>query len=110
MLVFGLVGGWFLAGRMLAPLNRITDATRVAADGSLSHRIRLPGRRNEFRELADAPGGKVPACLKPDFAVAGVVLDLVGGAVGIASLPVVRDGGLLISVPSPVYQAGSGPF
>jgi len=39
---------------MLAPLTRITDATRLAANGSLSHRIRLPGRRDEFRELADA--------------------------------------------------------
>jgi two-component system sensor histidine kinase VanS len=54
LLVFGLVGGWLLAGQMLAPLNRITDATRVAATGSLAHRIRLPGRRDEFRELADA--------------------------------------------------------
>jgi len=54
LLVFGLVGGWILAGRMLAPLARITDATRTAATGSLSHRIRLPGRRDEFRELADA--------------------------------------------------------
>jgi two-component system sensor histidine kinase VanS len=54
LLVFGLVGGWFLAGRMLTPLARITDATRLAATGSLSHRIRLPGRRDEFRELADA--------------------------------------------------------
>ncbi len=54
LLVFGLVGGWFLAGRMLAPLTRITDATRMAAAGSLSHRIRLKGRGDEFRELADA--------------------------------------------------------
>ena len=54
LLVFGLVGGWILAGRMLAPLTRITDATRKAASGSLSHRIRLPGRSDEFRELADA--------------------------------------------------------
>src|SRR4029434_134970 len=54
LLVFGLVGGWLLAGRMLAPLTRIMDATRLAATGSLSHRIRLPGRRDEFRELADA--------------------------------------------------------
>jgi two-component system sensor histidine kinase VanS len=54
LLVFGLLGGWILAGRMLAPLTRITDATRTAANGSLSHRIRLPGRRDEFRELADA--------------------------------------------------------
>jgi two-component system sensor histidine kinase VanS len=54
LLVFALLGGWLLAGRMLAPLTRITDATRTAATGSLSHRIRLPGRRDEFRELADA--------------------------------------------------------
>jgi two-component system, OmpR family, sensor histidine kinase VanS len=54
LLVFGLLGGWLLAGRMLAPLTRITDATRIAATGSLSHRIQLPGRNDEFRELADA--------------------------------------------------------
>jgi two-component system sensor histidine kinase VanS len=54
LLVFGLVGGWILAGRMLAPLTRITDATRRAANGSLSHRIELEGRDDEFRELADA--------------------------------------------------------
>jgi two-component system sensor histidine kinase VanS len=53
LLVFGLAGGWLLAGRMLAPLTRITHATRLAADGSLSHRIQLEGRRDEFRELAD---------------------------------------------------------
>jgi two-component system sensor histidine kinase VanS len=54
LLVFGLLGGWFLAGRMLAPLTSITDATRIAATGTLAHRIRLPGRNDEFRELADA--------------------------------------------------------
>jgi two-component system sensor histidine kinase VanS len=54
LLVFGLAGGWILAGRMLAPLARITDATRTAANGSLAHRIRLTGRSDEFRELADA--------------------------------------------------------
>src|SRR5258705_12696286 len=54
LLVFGLLGGWLLAGRMLAPLARITDATRIAANGSLSHRIELQGHNDEFRELADA--------------------------------------------------------
>ena len=54
LLLFGLVGGWLLAGRMLAPLTRITDATRTAATGSLAHRIRLPGRNDELRELADS--------------------------------------------------------
>jgi two-component system sensor histidine kinase VanS len=52
--VFGLAGGWVLAGRMLAPLDRITDAARTTGSGSLSHRIRLEGRQDEFRELADS--------------------------------------------------------
>ena len=54
LLVLGLLGGWLLAGAMLAPLTRITNATRSAARGSLSHRIELEGRKDEFRELADA--------------------------------------------------------
>ncbi|PRY63650.1 two-component system sensor histidine kinase VanS [Knoellia remsis] len=54
LLVLGLVGGWYLAGRMLAPLTRITAATRKAAGGSLSHRIDMDGRQDEFRELADS--------------------------------------------------------
>ena len=54
LLVIGLLGGWFLAGRMLVPLARITDATRRAANGSLSYRIELEGRNDEFRELADS--------------------------------------------------------
>lgn len=54
LLVFGLVGGWLLSGRMLAPLARITRATRKAAEGSLSHRIQLEGPVDEFRELADS--------------------------------------------------------
>ena len=54
LLLFGLLGGWILAGRMLAPLTRITEATRRAGGGSLSHRIELPGRNDEFRELADS--------------------------------------------------------
>ena len=53
LVVFGLVGGWILAGRMLAPLRKITEATRTAAGGSLSHRIDLEGPGDEFRELAD---------------------------------------------------------
>ncbi|HEX3393904.1 MAG TPA: HAMP domain-containing sensor histidine kinase [Acidimicrobiales bacterium] len=54
LLMLGLVGGWLLAGRMLAPLTRITDAARMAATGSLTHRVELEGRGDEFRELADA--------------------------------------------------------
>lgn len=54
LLIFGIVGGWLLAGSMLAPLIRVTNATRLTANGSLSHRIMLEGRKDEFRELADA--------------------------------------------------------
>ncbi len=54
LLVLGLFGGWFLAGRMLAPLTRITNAARKATTGSLSHRIDLEGRQDEFRVLADS--------------------------------------------------------
>ena len=54
LLVFGLVGGWILAGRILAPLARIAAAVRVATSGSLTHRVALDGHLDEFRELADA--------------------------------------------------------
>ena len=46
LLVFGLVGGWLLAGRMLAPLTRITEATRVAATGSAATCRRPAPRRS----------------------------------------------------------------
>ena len=50
-----LLGGWLLAGRMLNPLGRASPTPRApASSGSLSHPIRLPGRNDEFRELADA--------------------------------------------------------
>src|SRR5580765_3432252 len=54
LLVFGLVGGWLLAGRILAPLTPITDATRLAATGSLSHRMELDAGQDESREPADS--------------------------------------------------------
>ncbi len=53
LLALGLLGGWILAGRMLAPLARIAAAARTAANGSLSHRVRMRGPQDEFRELAD---------------------------------------------------------
>jgi len=53
----GLVGGWFLAGRMLRPLDRISAVARRVADGSLEHRVRLDGPRDEFRLLGDTFDG-----------------------------------------------------
>jgi two-component system sensor histidine kinase VanS len=49
----GLVGGWLLAGHMLRPLRRIHRVTQQVAAGSLDHRVRMTGPRDEFRELAD---------------------------------------------------------
>ncbi|MGO1560402.1 putative two-component system sensor kinase [Actinomycetales bacterium JB111] len=53
LVVVGVAGGWILAGRMLAPLRLVTTATAAVAAGSLDHRIAMPGRRDEFRDLAD---------------------------------------------------------
>ncbi len=53
LLAIGIGGGWLLAGRMLAPLDRIGRAAQLAAHGSLSHRVDLEGPRDEFRDLAD---------------------------------------------------------
>ena len=58
LLVFGLVGGWLLAGRMLAPLTRITDATRIGRD-----RIARPtgsGSRAATTSSASSPTPSTP--------------------------------------------------
>lgn len=49
----GLIGGWLVAGLMLRPLTRITDAASRARDGAFDQRIALPGRRDELTDLAD---------------------------------------------------------
>ena len=73
LLVFGLLGGWILAGRMLAPLTRITDATRMAATGSLGHRIRLEGRSDEHLEHRELlPGQRHVAAVAVDLAAEGI--------------------------------------
>ena len=48
-----MAGGWYLAGRMLRPLQEITLAARRAAEGSLDHRIGLTGIKDEFTDLSD---------------------------------------------------------
>jgi len=53
LLVVGLVGGWLIAGQMLRPLQKINAVARSVAAGSLDERVRLPGAKDEFRELAD---------------------------------------------------------
>ncbi|MBI9113675.1 sensor histidine kinase [Sanguibacter suaedae] len=53
LFALGMLGGWFLAGRVLRPLTEISDAARRAASGSLSHRIGSTGPHDEFRDVAD---------------------------------------------------------
>jgi two-component system sensor histidine kinase VanS len=52
--LIGIVGGWYLAGWILAPLRRINEAAQIAATGDLQHRIELAGRNDEFRQVADS--------------------------------------------------------
>ncbi|MCU1381008.1 MAG: cutS [Acidimicrobiales bacterium] len=59
--LMGLVGvgaasvllGWWLAGRALRPLHRITDTARRLSETNLDERIGLDGPHDELRELAD---------------------------------------------------------
>lgn len=51
--------GWLIAGRVLAPLHRVTDTARriacaPAADRGLHERIALHGRDDEVKDLADS--------------------------------------------------------
>jgi signal transduction histidine kinase len=48
---FGL--SWWLAGRALAPVHRITDAARTLSERTLHARINLQGPRDELKQLAD---------------------------------------------------------
>ncbi len=54
-----LVIGWFVSGRVLAPVARITDRARELGDQvpDLSGRIALGGPHDELRELADTLDG-----------------------------------------------------
>lgn len=48
-----LVVGWFVAGRVLTPIGRITSVARDIQATDLSRRINLPGPADELRLLAD---------------------------------------------------------
>ncbi|MFJ4963264.1 ATP-binding protein [Streptomyces sp. NPDC088729] len=53
LLVIAVILGWFVAGRMLSPLQRITTTARGIAGSTLHQRIALDGPKDEIRELAD---------------------------------------------------------
>ncbi|MET9220014.1 HAMP domain-containing sensor histidine kinase [Streptomyces sp. NPDC088197] len=51
--VVALVFGYVMAGRVLAPLGRITRTARVVVGSDLKRRIELDGPDDELKELAD---------------------------------------------------------
>jgi heavy metal sensor kinase len=53
-LVISLLGGWFLAGRALAPVERISHAAAAMTAGDLSARIAVERTENELEEVARA--------------------------------------------------------
>jgi signal transduction histidine kinase len=53
MFVLSLVIGWFVAGRMLRPVGRITATTQEITATDLTRRIGATGPHDELRTLAD---------------------------------------------------------
>ncbi|MGI9823092.1 sensor histidine kinase [Agromyces sp. Marseille-Q5079] len=49
----GAWAGWFVAGRMLRPLQAVNRAANLATHGHLDHRIAVTGPRDEITDLAD---------------------------------------------------------
>jgi signal transduction histidine kinase len=52
VLLLAAVIGWAVAGRVLAPLKRITGTARRVSDESLAERIPVTGAHDELRELS----------------------------------------------------------
>jgi heavy metal sensor kinase len=53
-LLTALAGGWWIAGRALAPIDRISDAARAMADGDLHARIEIDRVETELGQVAVA--------------------------------------------------------
>ncbi|MGP4009028.1 sensor histidine kinase [Streptomyces sp. 4N124] len=53
VMAIGLVVGWLLSKRLLAPLGTISQAAAKAADGQLQYRINAQGPADELKQLAD---------------------------------------------------------
>lgn len=51
--VIGILVGWWLAGRVIRPLHRITAAAHRLSSRNLNERIALTGPADELKELAD---------------------------------------------------------
>ena len=48
-----LLLGWLVAGRVLRPVQRITETARASSETDLHHRVGLVGPDDELKELAD---------------------------------------------------------
>jgi signal transduction histidine kinase len=57
VLALSTAGGWFLAGRALAPINRINRTARQMTDGDLSARIPVERVETELEQVARALNG-----------------------------------------------------
>jgi signal transduction histidine kinase len=57
MTVASAVLGWLVAGRVLAPLRTMTEATRRIAEDNLHDRLALSGPNDELKALADTIDG-----------------------------------------------------
>jgi signal transduction histidine kinase len=53
MLLASMALGWFLAGRVLRPLQTITSTARAISASNLHERLALKGPNDELRELGD---------------------------------------------------------
>jgi signal transduction histidine kinase len=53
MTAVSVVVGWILSGRVLSPVHEITARARKISVASLDDRLRLSGRNDELREMAD---------------------------------------------------------
>lgn len=57
MAILSIGLGWWMAGRALKPVHRITDTARRLSEQTLHDRINLEGPRDEVKELADTFDG-----------------------------------------------------
>jgi heavy metal sensor kinase len=53
-LVVAIFGGWFVAGRALAPIKRISKTARAMSDGDLNARIVVESTENELGQVASS--------------------------------------------------------
>jgi signal transduction histidine kinase len=57
MTIVSALLGWWVAGRVLAPLRAMADATQRISEANLHERLALEGPRDELKDLADTIDG-----------------------------------------------------